>query len=204
MADVIKYGVIYKLTSPSGRVYVGQTMRLKSRLRCYNNGHCKNQTKLYNSLKKYGFSNHIFEILIICPDFLLNVFEAHYIQDFDCINSGLNISTEQFGYRTTEVKNNISVALSGRKLSEETKLKISISNTGKHFNDRRDKLYYPRKTQMIPVIRVSKTGEEKTYESLLSVEIDGFSSVTVGRVCKGDKYRHTHKGFLWKYLNKAV
>lgn len=201
MADVMKYGLIYKITNPPGRVYIGQTIRLKERMRSYVNGYCKNQTKIYNSLRKYGFDNHVLEILIVCPDFLLNVFEAHYIQEFDSVNVGLNISTEQFGYRTIEVRSNISKKLTGRKASAETKLKMSLSHIGKGRVDGRDKKYLPRKNQMIPVVRVSNTGEEKLYESLLSVEKDGFHSVNVGRICNGDKYRHSHKGFFWKLLN---
>lgn len=202
MADVTKYGLIYKITNPSGRVYIGQTIRLKERLRSYINGYCKNQTKIYNSLKKYGAENHILEVLIICPDFLLNVFEAHYIQEFDSVNAGLNISTEQFGYRTTEVKNNISKKLTGRKASPETRLKMSLSGMGKHRVDNRSKKDLPRTSQMIPVVMISKTGEEKLYESLLSVEKDGFSSSCAARVCSGE--RKSHKKCFWKYLNKVA
>lgn len=164
---------------------------------------CKNQTKLYHSFIKHGFENHSFEIIEVCPDYLLNVLEADYILMFDAINSGLNISNEQFGYRTKKEKEKIVKALTGRKASEETKRKMSESQ--KIAQKGRKVTWQTRKiSQMVPVVRVSKDGKEKIYESLLSVEREGFDSTCVGKVCKGGKYRNSHKGFYWKYLNKAA
>lgn len=50
--------VIYRLKSPSGRVYIGQTKYLSQRLSTYRSLKCKAQKKLYASLAKYGFENH--------------------------------------------------------------------------------------------------------------------------------------------------
>jgi group I intron endonuclease len=48
-------GYIYKLTSPSNKCYVGQTVNINKRFSEYKTfHHCKNQPKLFNSLKKYG------------------------------------------------------------------------------------------------------------------------------------------------------
>ena len=54
---------IYKITNPKGKVYVGQTTNYRKRLNHYRILHCKRQQKLYNSLHKYGFNNHVFEII---------------------------------------------------------------------------------------------------------------------------------------------
>jgi group I intron endonuclease len=61
--DKIANWVIYKITSPSGRIYVGKTMNLPKRLSVYKSESCKEQTLLYHSLKKYGYLNHIFEVV---------------------------------------------------------------------------------------------------------------------------------------------
>jgi hypothetical protein len=55
--------VIYRLKSPSGKVYIGQTKNLSERLSSYRNYKCKAQKKLYASLMKYGFDQH--ELYII-------------------------------------------------------------------------------------------------------------------------------------------
>ena len=60
---------IYKITSPTNKIYIGQSTNIKQRWNDYNKMiRCKRQTRLYNSLKKYGPKNHIFEILEECSE----------------------------------------------------------------------------------------------------------------------------------------
>jgi len=55
---------IYKITSPSGRVYIGQSWDIASRIRKYKSkSGSKNQHKLQASLLKYGWNAHNFEII---------------------------------------------------------------------------------------------------------------------------------------------
>ena len=57
---------IYKITSPTNRIYIGSSNDIYNRWCSYKNLKCKSQTKLYNSLLKYGAENHIFEIIENC------------------------------------------------------------------------------------------------------------------------------------------
>ena len=50
----IEQGVIYKITSPSNKIYIGQTSNFKNRMSCYKAAKNKTQVKLYNSLIKYN------------------------------------------------------------------------------------------------------------------------------------------------------
>ena len=60
---------VYKITSPSGKIYIGQSIDIYNRWnKNYKTLRCKTQPKLYNSLKKYGFQNHIFEIIEECEE----------------------------------------------------------------------------------------------------------------------------------------
>lgn len=54
---------IYKITSPSGKIYIGQTKNIESRYRSYKAANCKSQKIIYNSIIKYGFKSHLFTIL---------------------------------------------------------------------------------------------------------------------------------------------
>ena len=45
---------IYKITSPNNKVYIGQSVDIEKRLKRYKNLNCKKQSKIYNSLNKYG------------------------------------------------------------------------------------------------------------------------------------------------------
>lgn len=58
---------IYLIISPSGRRYVGSTNNIDKRWSKYRGLHCKGQSAIYNSLKKYGVKNHVFKILYECP-----------------------------------------------------------------------------------------------------------------------------------------
>lgn len=59
----MKQAGIYKLTSPNGKCYIGQSIQLEIRFISYRNAHCKKQAHLYNAIKKYGWDNFKVEIL---------------------------------------------------------------------------------------------------------------------------------------------
>lgn len=58
MAKLQVWAGIYEITSPSGKVYVGQSWNLQRRFRAYAILKCQAQRKLYNSLFKYGWEAH--------------------------------------------------------------------------------------------------------------------------------------------------
>lgn len=59
---------IYKIISPTGKIYIGQSTNINKRWKSYKKLYCKSQTKLYFSLKKYGPEKHIFEIIEECNE----------------------------------------------------------------------------------------------------------------------------------------
>ena len=59
---------IYKITSPSNKIYIGQSVNIIKRIKRYLILDCESQRKLYNSLKKYDFQNHMFEVIEICNE----------------------------------------------------------------------------------------------------------------------------------------
>ena len=131
---------IYKITSPSKKVYIGQSVDIKKRWSSYSGLHCKNQHRLYNSFLKYGVINHIFEIIEECEIDLLNKRELFWQKHYKTINEkGLNCfyTTDENGHReiSEKTKLKMSLAQKGRKHSEETKLKISESNKGKIISE---------------------------------------------------------------------
>ena len=82
---------IYKITSPSGKIYIGQSVDIEKREKEYLSiSNCKGQRKLYNSLLKYGFSEHIFEIIEECKVEVLNERERHWQDFYNVLKEGLN------------------------------------------------------------------------------------------------------------------
>ncbi len=112
---------IYKITSPSKKVYIGQSVDISKRWGIYYGMHCKGQVSLYNSFKKHGVENHKFEILCQCGKEELNNLEVYYIELYQCFNS-------KFGLNLREGGNNASLSLETRK-----KISVSISGNKNHF-----------------------------------------------------------------------
>jgi group I intron endonuclease len=94
---------IYKITSPSKKVYIGQSRNIKKRWNDYSvhKKKQKDQTAIFYSLKKYGKENHVFEVIEECSLEELNEREIYYIEKYDSVNNGLNIS--RGGYYFWEV-----------------------------------------------------------------------------------------------------
>jgi group I intron endonuclease len=54
---------IYKLTSPNGKIYIGQTNNFNQRMIEHKN--CKKKNKLYNCVRKYGWDSFKKEIITV-------------------------------------------------------------------------------------------------------------------------------------------
>jgi len=124
---------IYKITSPSGKIYIGQSVNIKERLRKYKKLNCKRQIYLYNSFVKYGVENHIFEIIEECSLEQLNEREIYWGNKFNVLdyNKGLNCKLGKGkGALNSKTKQKISNALLGKKKTKEHCKNISIGKTG--------------------------------------------------------------------------
>ena len=68
--DIIKFPEkpgIYKITSPSGKIYIGESLNLKQRCLTYlNPNRLKKQRAIYNSLIKDSVESHEIEIIELC------------------------------------------------------------------------------------------------------------------------------------------
>lgn len=106
---------IYKITNPKGKIYIGQAYNLNERQGEYRRLECKGQPKLYNSLAKYGFSAHIFEIVEECSKTELNLRERYWQDHYNVIGvNGLNCILQNTNEKP-------------KKYSEETRQKMSSS-----------------------------------------------------------------------------
>lgn len=143
----VKIG-IYKITSPSGKIYVGQSIDIEKRFKHYLKDNSKyfNQKKLINSFNKYNVKNHIFEIIEICKIQDLNNRERYWQEFYNCIsNTGLNCklttTKDKSGKLSIETKLKMSNSQKGKKPrlgmknSEEMNKKISESNIGKKMSE---------------------------------------------------------------------
>jgi group I intron endonuclease len=145
---------IYKITSPSGKIYIGKTVNLKRRMGLYKTGHCKSQPALHRSLCKYGFNNHTIDILHELPadvaKSILSTYEILYISQY-----------KECGYRLMNLTDG-GEGLLGRKHSNETKKKMSEKSraNGIHPETRRKVIEYHTGRKM------SDTQKEKISAAL--------------------------------------
>lgn len=128
-------GIIYKYTSPSGKVYIGQTTNQTLRRKKW-----FNMSSPYTSLDwkskidkariKYGPSSFIYEVLFQnkyvsrrAAKIELNTLEAYYVGLYDSYRAGYN-STIGGDSASGPIKH-----------SNRTKLKMRLSHLGKRMND---------------------------------------------------------------------
>jgi group I intron endonuclease len=155
--------VIYKITSPTGKVYIGQSWNFRNRIRFYKNNLCKRQVKIYNSLLKYGYDNHKVEIVHELPtdvsQSILDNYEILYWELYkNCYVEMLNIKEPGRGGKRS--KESIEKQLKTRKIngykhSQEVLNKISLSNKGK-----------VRTPEMIDKMKEGLKGRKQSQESI--------------------------------------
>lgn len=162
------YCGIYKITSPSGKIYIGQTVKSRSRYSDYKRIACEKQRLLFSSLKKYGFDSHVLEMIHVLDttsmskiDIVneLNRLEIHYIEFYNSFKdnneNGMNLNKGGNVNQTSqETRCRMSLSSSGKITSQETKDKISKANKGKK-----------RTQEDVEIIRKNSTGRKRSEES---------------------------------------
>lgn len=198
---------IYKITSPTNRVYIGQSINIKDRLRFYKNLKCKGQPKIYRSLVKYGPKNHKFEIIEECLRHDLDLKETYYKQlelskvrgnwknvlfcDLYDRGSGIRSEATKLKMRKPKPKDfgkNHSKIMKGKRKpprTQEHKDKLRISN-----------LHICRSINQYEVTNkfIRNFNSIKEASDILNIKVRGIINVMKGRA-------KTAGGFKWKYNN---
>lgn len=126
---------IYKITSPSKKIYIGQSINIEKRFLKYNRLDCKNQSILYKSILKYGFENHLFETIEECNSIELNDRERYWQDYYNVLGeNGLNCiltkSTNKNQVISKETRVKLSEVSKGVKKTLLHSQNISKSKTG--------------------------------------------------------------------------
>jgi group I intron endonuclease len=172
-------GVIYMIKNiSSNKVYIGSSIYgLTKRKRCHitnlkNNKH--HSIKLQNAWNKYGEDKFIFEIIEICNKEDILAKEQYWIDKYD---SYIN------GYNATPVAGNCL----GRKVKEETRLKISNSLKGRTIirsNEHNKKLGVAKQKIVLLLDDVGNVIQE-FESSLKAAEFLNVSQSNISANCRG-------------------
>jgi group I intron endonuclease len=203
----MKIGYVYKITSPTNRIYIGSTSNIKKRWANYKCGDCKSQRKLYNSFKKYGVNNHKFEIIwegnideMLKQELILGM-------KFNVLGpNNLTCKLPKLGDSYTFI-------------SEETRLKMSRSHKRRYeimSEEKRSELGWQRKgTKLSEEVINNRTA--KVQKTVIQLNLNNdfiqewesatqasktlkLSSSDICQCCKNKK--KTCGGYKWKYLNE--
>jgi group I intron endonuclease len=173
-------GLIYKITSPTGRIYIGQTAQTsKGRQRQYRSLRKRDgKSLILRSIRKYGWDAHVFEVVEDnIPKELLNEKEIYWVAKFktyveDSLE-GMNL-TRGGDYRESwkNDKNRVERAKQrrgekapnwGKKLLEETKRKIAKSvseyNKANGVKPSAECHKKAKEAQYVPVVAYDRNGD---------------------------------------------
>ena len=124
---------VYKITNMvNGKVYIGQAKDIEKRWKAHENTHTnKNSDEyeqvLYRAMRKYGFKNFSFEILMLCEEDLLNLMEIYYIQQY---NSYIHFENSN-GYNMTLGGDGVKGYVYSKKEKESRSKRMKRGNNNK-------------------------------------------------------------------------
>lgn len=126
---------IYKHTSPSGKVYIGQTCQKPENR--WNDGKGYKSGYFYCAIKKYGWENIQHEVLFTGLDQLnADIIEEDLIYYYRQIGKSYNLATGgkvNRGWKMSEeAKEKLRIINTGRTLSNKAKEKIRLSKLGEN------------------------------------------------------------------------
>lgn len=164
---------IYKITSPTGRVYIGQSRDIEGRFNQHRRKNRLRPTLVTRSIVKHSAENHLFEIVYPLPvdvtSEILNTYELLFIDQhrecgFRMMNLGeCNIGgtiTEETRKRLSESHKGQPAFWKGKKMPDWLKQKFSNAQSGKK-----------QKPEHIEQRRRSNTGKKRTEETKAKLRI---------------------------------
>jgi group I intron endonuclease len=193
-------GIIYKITSPSGKVYVGQTMRsFEERIR----NHQRKGSEcpaISRAIQKYGDGMKYEIIEENVPKEQLDEREIYWINHFNSLApNGYNLTTGgQFYQVTQEVKDKM----------RDTRNTLNIENNGYLGSiSKLGNLFYPRVKRDGKLIIVAHGGfqtEEEAIEVLKEYTKDPDNFTVVDNRTRRRDGTITKNGDYWRVVYKSI
>lgn len=121
---------IYKITSPSNKIYIGQTVDFIKRKSHYKNLKIKSQIRLYNSINKYGWDRHVIEIIEKCSLGSLNERERYWQEFYNVLDSAKGLNCKYTVTNDKSGKHSEEMILNQRKGSKTKKEVFQYSLDG--------------------------------------------------------------------------
>jgi hypothetical protein len=192
-------GIIYKITSPSGKVYVGQTIHsFEKRMRQHkrDSSRC---TLIKRAIQKYKEQMKYEIIEDNVPQEQLDEREIYWIKELNSLApNGYNCTTGgQFNVVTQEVKDNVQMAKIKSKIEKDGYMGDVRKNIGQNIN-----MFYPRirrRNKHIPLSTGGFRTEEEAIEVLKQYTEDpeNFTIVDNRHINSIGSVYPTNNGLAW-------
>lgn len=192
--EAAHYGIVYKATNLiNGKIYIGLTAQtLLKRRKAHENLAGKSTAYFHRALAKYGFESFRWEQVEACATKeMLFEREIFWINHFGSMApAGYNSAEGGKGGAYLEThKQRISEAMSGRKLSAETRQKLSAAHKGKKLTEAH-----------IETLR-SKTGEKNHFFGRKHSEE---AKKRIGEKSKGRNWATGEKAGSWANVDRSI
>lgn len=200
--DILKENVIYKLTFPNGKVYIGQTVqKLKNRLYRHCNESFRVKDSGFNTIKSRAIRKYMtFEVEVLYQGEDLDYNEINYIKEYNSLNREFGYNLESGGNLnkivSEETREKISLANTGKKrkkFSEETKLKMSLAHKGKRIGK-------DNPNSKAIIVTEIKTGIETRFNTIKeATELYGVLQPIISKVISGKSKTFKNKQYTARY-----
>lgn len=205
---------IYKITSPTNRVYIGQSRDINRRWKYYYSNiiTVKQHIKLHRSILKYGVKNHLFEVIEECNIEQLDELEIYWIKYYNSAEQGLNMSLGGSGGNGLLNKGKKHTSNTINKMKEWWNMNKKSRPKEVIDKIKQTKLNNPRITtnEMILTYREKAPNKKKVEQySLDGIKLTEFNSINEAArqtnsskdgisFCCNNK-QNTSNGFIWKF-----
>lgn len=217
----MKKYLIYRLTFPNKKVYIGQTYNFKDRMRKHKYDSKKYNTLIYNAIRKYGWDNIKKEIILYCDENCIDYYERELIKLYNSTDKNVGYNLESGGHKnknlskeTIEKKKKSALGKKHSKETIELLRKLSIGNTNmlgkKHSKETKEKLRkmnLGKKQSNDIILKKSKSvicynkinnDFVAWYQSIKEAAKDtNVSRSNIGMVC--NYRRKSAGGYTWKF-----
>lgn len=216
-------GYIYRvyLKTDHSQAYIGQTRNdPEIRWRAHINDKVED-SYFHNALRKYGADAFHWEVLIICFDEDLDKYEIEYVARYNSMRpNGYNLrsggqggkgglSSLELGMKISQAKKGRPNGLLGTKRNEETRKKLSIAMKGKKRTPEQKQKHSlalkgrPNHKRGIPVVQIKDGIVIAAFPSSSEAgRVTGVPYKSIHAVCKGEKWKHTAGGYVWKFADE--
>lgn len=210
---------IYKITSPSGKVYIGQSIDIYKRWEGHKS-HNGIGPKLKNSYIKYGFDSHVKDVLEECDIKQLNEREIYWKQHYLDIHGWDNVLFCELydnggGPKSKETKAKQSVSQKANLAKPEVKEKrkinciLAANRPGVQEQAVANTDWVTREINRLKSMDYSKLKKAvfqfdlndkfiKEWDGFIDIKCElNYDQSTIRKCCKGRQ--KTAYGYIWKY-----